>query len=129
MAQDQSNEQSDKRPSAARNALAALVLVSFCGLEAYLGWNVLGKEFLFDVTYGLFGAVLFYWSKPMARGLNGWTVRCYERFPKLKVLPGSQHAGTELNYKAMYVCFRVCGAFALIASVLFLILFLRLQLK
>jgi hypothetical protein len=130
MTQDQSNERSYKRPSAARNALAALLLVTLCALEAYLGWSALGKEFLFDVTCGLFGAILFYWSKPMARGLSDFADRCYERFPKLKVLPGSQNAGTELNYKATYVCFRVCGAFLLISSVLlFSIFFLSLHRK
>jgi len=96
-------------------------------MEAYLAWIALSQEFLFDATYGFFGAVLLYRSKPMARGLNDFAVRCYERFPKLKVMPGSQNAGTELNYKAMYVCFRICGGFALIVSVVFLILSMRLH--
>jgi hypothetical protein len=72
-------------------------------------WNDF-REFLLDVNVALLGSALFYWSKPMARALNSWTVRCYERFPKLKRLPGSQNAGTELNDKATSVCFRICGA-------------------
>ena len=85
------------------------------------------QHFLLDANVALLGAALFYWSKPMARTLNSWTVRCNERFPKLKVLPGSQNAGTELNYKIAYIWFRVCGAFAFISSVVFVILFLRLR--
>jgi hypothetical protein len=83
-------------------------------------------EFLVHANVALLGAALFYWSKPMARALNSWTARCYERFPKLKVLPGSQNAGTGLNYKITYIWFRVYGVFVCISAVVFLILFLRL---
>ena len=91
-------------------------------------WNDL-HEFLLDVNVALLGAVLFYWSKPMARALNSWAARCYQRFPKLKVLPGSQNAGTKLNYKITYIWFRICGAFVFISAVIFVILFLRLLRK
>jgi len=87
-------------------------------------WNYL-QEFLFDANVALLGAALFYWSKPMARALNSWAVSCYERFPKLKVLPGSQNAGTELNYRITYIFFRLFGAFAFVSAVVFVILFLR----
>jgi hypothetical protein len=127
MTEDQSKDQNHERPSAARNVLAALLLVTFCAMEAYLAWSALSKEFIFDATYGFFGAALMYCSKPMARGLNDFAVRCYERFPKLKKIPGFQNAGTELNYTAMYVCFRICGGFALIVSVVFFILSMRLR--
>jgi len=89
-----------------------------------VNWNNL-YEFLFDANVALLGAALFYWSKPMARALNSWSAGCYERFPKLKVLPGSQNAGTELNYKVTFIWFRVCAVFVCISAVVFLILFLR----
>ena len=87
------------------------------------------RELLLDANVALLGAVLFYWAKPMARALNGWAARLYERFPKLKLLPGSQNAGTELNYKITYIWFRICGAFIFISTVIFVILFLRLLRK
>ncbi len=86
-------------------------------------WNLL--HVLLDVNVALLGAALFYWAKPMARALNSWAARCYERFPKLKVLPGSQNAGTELNYEIIYIYLRICGAFIFISEVILVILFLR----
>ena len=129
MSQDQSNDQLQTRLCAVRNTLTALFLIALCALEVYLSWKVLGKELVLDVNVALFAAALFYWSKPMARGVNSFAARCYERFPKLKVLPRSKYAGTELNYKIMYIWFRVCGAFAFISSVIFVILLLRLLRK
>ena len=90
-----------------------------------VSWNNL-YEFLFDANVAMLGAALIYWSKPIAHALNGWAATCYERFPKLKILPGSQNAGTELNYKITYIWFRVCGGFVFISAVVFLTLFLRL---
>jgi hypothetical protein len=91
-------------------------------------WNDF-RELLLDVNVALLGGALFYWSKPLARALNSWSARCYERFPKLKGLPGSQNVGTELNYKTAYVWFRLCGTFVSIIAVIFAILFLRLLRK
>jgi hypothetical protein len=94
--------------------------------------NLLGStdtsfvELFFDVNSALLGAALFYWSKPLARALNDWTVRLYKRFPKLKALPGSKYAGSDLNYKTTYICFRVCGGFVFIADAIFVVLYLRL---
>src|ERR1700730_17798120 len=87
------------------------------------------QQFLLDANTALLGVLMFYWSKPMARALNAWAARCYERFPKLKSLPGSQNAGTELNYKITYVFFRVVGALIFFSAVGFVILFLRLLRK
>ncbi len=74
-------------------------------------------EFLWYANQAVLGAALFFWSKPIARGVNSWSVRCYERFPRLKLLPGSQNAGTERNYKSTYICFRVCGALISLAAI------------
>jgi hypothetical protein len=87
------------------------------------------QEFLFDANAALMGVAIFYWSKPMARAINRWAVRCYERFPKLKSLPGSQNAGTELNYKTTYIFLRVVGALGFSSAVGFVILFLRILRK
>jgi len=64
-----------------------------------------------DANGVLAGAALFYWSKPIAARINAWSVKPYQRFPKLKMLPGSRNAGTELNYRTMFIWFRLCGAF------------------
>jgi hypothetical protein len=87
------------------------------------------QEFLFDANAALMGVAIFYWSKPMARAINRWAVRCYERFPKLKSLPGSQNAGTEWNYKTTYIFLRIVGAFVFSSAVGFVILFLRILRK
>lgn len=73
-------------------------------------------EFMVDANVVLAGAGLFYWSKPIAARLNAWSVKPYERFPKLKMLPGSRNAGTELNYRTMFICFRLCGAFLFVVA-------------
>jgi hypothetical protein len=72
------------------------------------------------------GAALCYWAKPIARALNSRIARIYESFPKLKALPGSENAGTDLNYKATYICFRVCGASVFLSSVYFALVVLRI---
>ena len=83
-----------------------------------------GKIYLVEFllfNYALLGAALFYWSKPLARAINNWTVRIYARFPKLKILPGSQNAGTELNYRTTSICFRICGALIVVAGAFFIV--------
>lgn len=90
-----------------------------------ISWNGF-QELLLEANAALLGMLMFYWSKPMAGALNTWAARCYERFPKLKSLLGSQNAGTELNYRITYIYFRVLGAFIFCSAVGFIILFLRL---
>jgi hypothetical protein len=82
-------------------------------------------EFFLDANIALLGAALVYWSKPIAMGLNKWAAGLYERFPKLKLLPRSEIAGTELNYKVLYIYFRVLGVFVLLSAIMFVMLFLR----
>lgn len=90
-----------------------------------ISWNGF-RELLYDANAALLGILMFYWSKPMVRALNTWATRCCERFPKLKSLPGSQNAGTELNYRITYIFFRLLGAFIFCSAAGFTILFLRL---
>jgi hypothetical protein len=73
--------------------------------------SLLLLEFMVDANVVLAGAALFYWSKPIAASIDAWTVKIYQRFPKLKLLPGSRNVGTERNYRAMFIWFRICGAF------------------
>ena len=87
------------------------------------------QQFLFDTNAALVGAAMFYWAKPTARAINNWSARCYERFPKLKSLPGSQNAGTELNYKSTYIFLRVVGVLILSSAIGFVILFLHILRK
>ena len=49
--------------------------------------NVL-REYLFHVNVAVFGAALFYSAKPLARALNGWSVKCNQGFPILQSLAG-----------------------------------------
>jgi len=72
----------------------------------------------FDIISALLGASLFIWAKPSASALNHWAAQQYVRFPKLKSLPGSAKAGTELNAKITFLWFRICGAFACLVSLL-----------
>jgi hypothetical protein len=81
-------------------------------------------QFLGHVNFAMLGAALYYWSKPMARGINSWAASYYERFPKLKALPGSRNAGTDLNYKITYIWFRICGAFVFVSEIILLNIFL-----
>jgi len=82
-------------------------------------------EFFFDANMALIGAGLFYWSKSIADALNNFAVKCYEKFPQLKILPGSQNAGTELNYKITFIFLRVIGVFLFGSAMGFIILYLR----
>jgi hypothetical protein len=79
-------------------------------------------EFMADVNGVLAGTALFYWAKPFAARINAWSVKPYQRFPKLKMLPGSRNAGSELNYRIMFLWFRVCGAFLFAAAGYYLFL-------
>ena len=84
-------------------------------------------EFVLNVTMAGAGAALYILSKPLARRLNEWSAKQYERFPRLKLLPGSGNAGTALNYKITFIWFRICGAFVCLTTVLFLALLLSLR--
>ncbi|MDP9147859.1 MAG: hypothetical protein M3N22_09380 [Acidobacteriota bacterium] len=77
------------------------------------------SEFGFASLWALCGGSLLRWAKPIAAALNKWSVKPYERFPKLKILPGSRLAGSELNYKASLICFRLCGAIMFISGLYF----------
>jgi hypothetical protein len=88
--------------------------------ENLLDYRITVPEFLFlDANFGLLGAALCYWAKPISRALNSWIARIYESFPKLKALPGSENAGTDLNYKLSYICFRVCGTCVFVSAAYF----------
>jgi hypothetical protein len=58
-------------------------------------------EFVRNVTIAGAGAALFILPKPLARGLSEWSA--YNRFPRLKLLPGSDNAGTALNYRITFI--------------------------
>jgi len=71
-----------------------------------------------EIVAALLGASLFIWAKPSASALNHWAAQQYVRFPKLKSLPGSAKAGTELNAKIAILWFRICGVFVCLVSLL-----------
>lgn len=88
------------------------------------------SEFLFEcvlnATLCFFGALLFHRSKPWARWFNALSVRSYQRFPRLKMLGRSQYAGTEMNYKVMFIWFRICGAFLFVSGILSIVITIRI---
>lgn len=55
------------------------------------------------------GAALFYWAKPLSKRYNAWTTRLREKNPNINEPPTPKNA--QLNYKMMFILFRVCGAF------------------
>jgi hypothetical protein len=79
-------------------------------------------ELLLDTNVAMLSAAFFYWSKPLAHKLNGWATSFYETFPKFKALPGSQNAGTERNYKIIYIWFRFCSAIPFVIAMISFIL-------
>jgi len=76
------------------------------------------RELSLDVIAVLSGFALFIWATPLASALNQWAAQQYVRFPKMKLFPGAANAGTELNVKITSVCFRICGAFICVVSLL-----------
>ena len=86
-------------------------------------------ECLVDATFCFLGAFLFYRSSPWAHWLNAWSVSLYKRFPRLKKLPGSRYAGTELNYKLTFIWFRILGAFMFLSGLFFLAQIIRIFLR
>jgi hypothetical protein len=87
------------------------------------------SDFLLDclvsATFCFLGAFLFYQSKPWAHWFNALSVRLYQRFPRLKKMHRSRYAGTDLNYKVMFICFRICGAFIFVSGIFSLALAIR----
>ena len=67
-------------------------------------------EFVLNVTIAGAGAALFILPKPLARGLSEWSAKQYNRFPRLKLLPGSDNAGTALNYRITFIWFPIKAA-------------------
>jgi hypothetical protein len=65
------------------------------------------------------GAALFYWAKPLSQRYNAWTTRLRERFPNINKLPSPKNA--QLNFKMMFILFRVCGAVLFVESGYFLL--------
>jgi hypothetical protein len=76
------------------------------------------RELSLDLIAALLGLSLFIWATPLASALNHWAARQYVRFPKMKTLPGAANAGTESNAKITVFCFRICGAFICVVSLL-----------
>lgn len=81
---------------------------------------------LVSATFCFFGALLYFRSKPWAQWFNALSVRLYKRFPTLKKMPRSQYAGTELNYKVMFIWFRICGALTFAFGIFSLALAIRI---
>jgi hypothetical protein len=85
------------------------------------------QEFLLlDANFGLLGVAVCYWSKPLARAINNWFDRAYEKFTRPKSPPESRNANTELNYKATFLCLRLCGAALVISAIYFALIVLQL---
>ena len=68
------------------------------------------------------GATVFFASDPLSRGLNALSASLYTNFPTLKRLSGSGNAGTELNYRALLVCFRICGGILLAGGIVLVLM-------
>jgi hypothetical protein len=83
-------------------------------------------ECLVSATFCFLGALLFYRSKPWAQWFNALSVSLYQRFPRLKKMPRSRYAGSDLNYKVMFIWFRICGAFMFVSGIFFLALTIRI---
>jgi hypothetical protein len=75
---------------------------------------------IFDLLYMTFGLLLFIFSHELADGLNRFSVGVYERVPILKKLPGSNLAGTPLNYKTTFYFCKAMGVLMVTVSFFFL---------
>ena len=78
-------------------------------------------EFMVDANAALLGGALLYWSKLLAANINAWSVKPYQKFPKLKMLPSSHLAGKQSNYKTMFMWFRICGALLFVVGLFSLV--------
>jgi hypothetical protein len=74
-------------------------------------------EYLILVNIVLAGAALFYWAKPLSKRYNAWTTRLREKSNTNKP-PNPKNA--QLNFKMMFILFRVYGAFLFVGAGYFL---------
>ena len=64
---------------------------------------------------------MFLLAPIIAKALNEFSVKCYERFPRLKVLPNSHLAGTQLNYKSSLIFFRILASIGFVYQLYLLV--------
>lgn len=76
-------------------------------------WLLVELIILANVAFA--GVALFYWAKPISERYNAWTIRFRKRYPQISkpVTPES----VLLNYKIMFIFFRVVGALLFMETV------------
>jgi hypothetical protein len=76
---------------------------------------------LFATTYMTLGLFMILFSREIAEGMNRFSLKFYEWFPKLKKMhPFSRFAGSALNYRTTLYVFRGFGGFMVLVGVVFL---------